>query len=174
MRNVYISYTHLVYAIKRGEISFIDLQSGLFHFGCLRENIIDSEGNPSGQMLEYIEKSRKPSKLPALETLTHKQSYSTLHIVEVFEIIRDAILKAEEEARILWREMEEIESSWAKLNTLLERNGYSRLKVADIPNWEDSGFMFQNPNEEPFPDTWCYPNASVAIEGSKQDLKCVW
>lgn len=162
MQKVFLSFTQIKFDLLAGSLTYKDLQQGLFHLGCARENILDERNNPAGQMLEDIE--RTEGKVVKGRVITYS---------EVFEIIRDALLKAEEEGRIQWRTLADGNSSWGMLNGLLERNGYRRLLVGDIPNRTFTLLQHQSPDEEPRLG-WCYPLAKEAIDGSNQGLHCVW
>ena len=112
MRTLFISFTSLLYSMKRGEISQDQLDNGLFVFGCSREYALDP--------FCYNEES-------VAQVFTNAEGvYDQTRARQVVEQIHDALLAAERDGRAYLRHREE-SFSYGMLSDVLERNGYARL-----------------------------------------------
>lgn len=92
MLTLFLSFTATLRLMTEGEITQAALDSGLFYFGCTKEHFF---GNP--EEARWFEEG--------------KSSLATL---------REALLRAEQEGRVLWRGPR---NTWQELESLLSANG---------------------------------------------------
>ena len=102
MKNLFVSFTGTLRALKEGSVTESDLDSGLFYFGCTRKHATD----PTVE-----------NELPWF--FKDPDQRRTVH-----ERLIEALNKGESEGRVIWRD-EQSRLSYEQLNKLLEANGFT-------------------------------------------------
>ena len=106
MKKLLVSFTSLIILMERGSISYEDLDDALFCFNCPREHLFN----------------------PKAEELYWGETYEGRLAIQ--SLIAKATKKAENEGRCgEWREAREIRTTYEKLNSLLEKNGFKPIQT---------------------------------------------
>lgn len=104
MKHLFISFTGTLNALCFKTISPEALETGLFYFGCTRDHAITP--GAKGEGIESIVRCRK----------------------DLHQLLVQALLKAETEGRVAWRQNDQ-PNSFAELNALLQANGVPAIDV---------------------------------------------
>jgi len=107
MPKLFISYLALVCRVSNGGIDEADLERGVFYFNCSRDEALAPLGDSTLTALW----------LPMADLETKKR---------VHETVSKALIKADVEGRVAWKERGVIQS-YNGLNKLLDRNGCGKI-----------------------------------------------
>ena len=106
-RKLFVSFTSLLRELKQGTITQADLDSGLYYFGCIREHAVDPWQDDTNEVQWFFKGDMDRGR-------------------QVHEQLKEAVLKAEQEGRIVFRSLEDY-NTYEQLNALLVANGYEPL-----------------------------------------------
>jgi hypothetical protein len=109
MAKLLISLMALVGRVKRGDIDQVDLDHGIYYLGCTRMEALAPFG----------ESTLTSVWLPQDDLQTKKR---------VFETVSMAIIKADTEGRVMWKERGALQS-YEALNKLLDRTGFGKIEA---------------------------------------------
>jgi hypothetical protein len=129
MSTLVISFTGALYQIGSGKLTARDLDSALFYLGCARQHAFD----PSAEELQHVSQKKR-----------------------VHKIITEALERAEDDGRVIWRNPYE-SNSYEDLNTLLKANGYKKL---DFSRYDQLHYN--------------YPTVETAFHEQNAQFKVVW
>ncbi|QQR60361.1 hypothetical protein IPH19_03005 [Candidatus Uhrbacteria bacterium] len=117
MTALFVSFTALLRALRDGIVTESDLATGLFYFGCRRQHAFD----PSGKYNEVKWFYKNDAEGQA-----------------VHGKIVDALTKAEADGRALWRDADDGEQSFERLNTMLVAHDLKPLGL-QLESFSDGG-----------------------------------
>ncbi len=115
MRKLFVSFTALLFRLADKKVTDADLATGLFHFGCCLEHVLNpgAFGDENNEVLWAFRNDPEGGKA------AHAQ-------------IVAAVRKAQEEGRIVWRDPTNPRvSQYDLIAELLERNGLGPLGPSD-------------------------------------------
>ena len=112
MRTLFVSFTGLLYALDRGEISQEQLDNGLFFLGCKREHAL-APGATGGEFSEVSYMGLTHDGLTRRGNDPH----------ELHRQLVEALLKAETEGRVAWRSKAAEDRDILILQEFLNRHG---------------------------------------------------
>jgi hypothetical protein len=117
---IYPSYTGLIYNMLREGIGSFELDNGLFAFGCTRTYVIDQTNDIVKEAQNYVDKLVRKD---LQNTEDYIESLKNLNKIQSASLaIREAVIKAEKEGRIVWRLKEDGNMSYSKVSDLLAKN----------------------------------------------------
>jgi hypothetical protein len=129
VRKLFTSFSGLILLLSKDEqnIQQEDLDSGLFYFGCVREHLFGSleEDGPEPSKEDLL--SRKWS-----ERIAQTYSQRFVRRKQALARIRETILKAEEQGRVLWRPTPADERSYSAFNAFLTQHGLTPINLDDL------------------------------------------
>ena len=103
-RTLFLSFTSLLYALKKGSVTGEDIASGLFYLGCAREHAMRPGADGEDNELEWY----------------FKDDLAKGH--EVHERLVADLEKAELDGRCIWRQKAEMRT-FSALDEMLVKNG---------------------------------------------------
>lgn len=104
MRKLFVSFTATLTRMQEGKVSEVDLDNGLFAFGCTRDHALAP--GAAGGYVEEVVKERP----------------------DLHERLVAAVLAAEHDGRVAWRDKGLYANmEYAKINVLLCRNGFDPI-----------------------------------------------
>lgn len=130
MKKLFLSFTATIRALRDGNVTESDLANGLFYFGCVREHALD----PNAMELSWFKGGR--------------EAHATLY---------PALLAAEAEGRVAWRQKEE-RNSYKQLNELLKFHGFPEIA-------EEDGRSIGN--------TYCYPGVADRVRERNLQIQVI-
>lgn len=148
MRKLFVSFTATMRHMRDGDILVKDLENGLFYFGCTRSHAFNPGAEGESNELEWQFKDMSKAKA-------------------VHSILLDYLKKAEADGRCIWREAADM-NSYADLNDLLVRNGYSYNREGG------PAIIFEpdNRTENPW-YAYCYPGVRDRVAEAAIPLEVV-
>lgn len=103
---LFVSFSSLMSRLASKKVKWVDVDRGLFYFGCTREHVM--EPGAGGEYMETV--------------ITENP--------DILKRLQKAVRKAENEGRVSWRKRQEY-NNYAQLNELLVGNGFKPLADAD-------------------------------------------
>lgn len=105
-RTLFLSFSRLLRALKNNEVSFDSLEAGLFIMGPERVYALDPDKHGDRDQVaaiwyDNLEEGRR-----------------------VHGRLREALLRAENEGRVLWKEPGSFSQTWEQVDEFLLRHGY--------------------------------------------------
>lgn len=122
-KKLFVSWTALLRNLRDGTVTNADLQTGIFYLDCCRSHVFEPD-------------RRSPM---GFDTVNAKSYNELLQFWEddiatrrnAHQAVVEAVLKAEHEGRIAWREERDGFNTYGYLGNLLKRNGYSGVIFPD-------------------------------------------
>lgn len=130
-RTLFVSFTATMYGMSRGEVSEESLASGLFAFGCTHEHVFSP-----GENDDYVE-----------DVIRERP--------DLHEQLKEHLLVAEAEGRIVWRTRFDRNMSYEKISGLLVANDIGPIEFED---WR------------PINGAYCYPGVADRVREKGYDL----
>lgn len=117
-KKLFPSFTGLLYALKSGRVSAIDLDTALFCFGCTKDHAFNPGQHGEGNELDMAF-SDNPAKGKAIH-----------------DIIVSALKKAQKENRVVFRTLAQGNMSYELINKLLKANGLPEIDLEKM-DWSN-------------------------------------
>jgi hypothetical protein len=124
--SLFCSFTALLRLVSQNEVSSEELSDGLFAFACTRYHVFD---DPETEVSLFTEDKNEQ------ERLLHK--------------IRTAVLKAEDDNRVVWRTREEGKMSYKKISELLNSQGLKPLASFNSDYYSYNGLRLKMEGTNP-------------------------
>ncbi len=119
MKDLYISFTHLIGNVKSKNLTSDDLNDALFYLGCIKDHLEGSVRDNSDMCDAYNLASQAELDDGCIDV----DDADLEGAVATYTMIQGAVRKAETEGRAVFRPSMDHRNSFRQLNGLLQANG---------------------------------------------------